>query len=437
MRKLITVIGTTGVGKSKLSVTLARALNGEVINGDSMQVYHGLDTITNKHPIEEQFDIPHHLLGHETDRSQEYTIHRFEKEVEEKVISISDRMKVPILVGGTHYYIQSVLFKNRTVTELQKRALSSEEEYFMDTAETKDIFERLRQADPSIASKFHPRDRRKLRTALTMYFTTGLKPSDIYRSQKEDPKSDSRYKSLVFWVWSDQTMLDKRLDMRVDKMIQEGNMLDEIKEMSDLYKSLEPKPIMENGIWQVIGFKEFLPYIDSLNHENRDTALDEVKKNTRKYARTQVKWIRRKFLVAAKECPEDVVVVLLNATDLSKWEIDVENPAIAIAKDFLNDIQTQQNIRAPYDLQHLLQAAQEKDNSAQPEDWQHFKCDICKDKFGDAFVCVGSERWKIHLNSRKHKQFIRYLSKKSEFEKWNSGRKSKDDAKKLSSTKLL
>ncbi|KAK9454752.1 IPP transferase-domain-containing protein [Dipodascopsis uninucleata] len=428
MNNLISIIGTTGVGKSKLSIALARGLCGEIINADSMQVYNGLDTITNKHPVTERNGVSHHLLGHIEDRSAEYSLPQFESEAMEKIKQLQDAGKVPIVVGGTHYYMQSLVFKDSTVGSMQQRSLTDAEQSSLDNDETSSLFDQLRKYDPVIAEKFHPRDRRKIRRALEIFLTTGQRPSDIYKAQRlpndlqtgdnMDSLTKARYNSLVFWIWCSQDVLDKRLDERVDAMVRNGNLIGEIKEMSELYNSSNPKPDLERGIWQVIGFKEFLPYIESQTDEQFEKGLEEMKRRTRKYARYQIRWIRRKFLVAASDAQQDVTVVILDATDLNKWDTSVEDRAIGIAQRFIKKEKILVEDLAVPELSDLLKPAREKDNSALPESWKHFECDICIDRDGNKFVCIGSDQWHIHTRSKRHRMSQKHLKEKEMYEQW-------------------
>ncbi|KAK9467996.1 IPP transferase-domain-containing protein [Lipomyces arxii] len=426
---LITIVGTTGVGKSKLSVALAKALNGEVVNADSMQMYAGLDTITNKHPVEEREGVPHHLLGHIKDRELEYSVIQFESEADNVVESVLQRQKVPILVGGTHYYIYSYLFKNKTIAgENSSAELPADEVEFLDNAPTSELFERLQSVDPLIAAKFHPRDRRKLRRALEICLVTGQRPSDIYASQKLPAvvEHTARFRTLVFWVWSKPESLDPRLRSRVDDMVAKGALLDEVREMAELYKSLDPRPGMDRGIWQVIGFKEFLPYIRTNDREDQGRGLDDMKRGTIKYASSQIKWIRKKLLVAAASEP-DVTVVLLDASDLSKWDSELNPNAVAIATDFLAGKEIEQPRLAPESLQDMLTPLAEKDHSAKQETWKHYRCDICVEN-GENYVCTSGELWKIHLRSRRHRRTIKHAAEKEAFERWKASKSADQDS---------
>lgn len=246
------MIGSTGVGKSQLSIDLAKALNGEVINGDSMQVYRGADIITNKVTKEEIGDIKHHLLGF-LDPRQPYDVSAFTRDATEKVLpkrniltqidEIHNEGKWPILVGGTHYYLQSLLFKNTTVP------LDGElvpDDSILSTP-TEDLFFALQEVDPDSASRLHPSDRRKIQKRLELYLRTGKPASEIY---KEQAKPEIRWETLVFWIWSDRAVLNERLDRRVDKMIEAG-VEEECRQLHEIAKETDLSP--SQGIFQAIG----------------------------------------------------------------------------------------------------------------------------------------------------------------------------------------
>ncbi|KAG7935537.1 hypothetical protein KL934_002096 [Ogataea polymorpha] len=156
--KVISVIGTTGVGKSQFAVELARAVDGEIVNADSMQMYRGLDQITNKHPVAERKGVPHHVMDH-VPWDTEYYIHRFKQEAMAAIADIHKRGKTAILVGGTHYYLQSLLFLNKTLDTATAEPLTEAERAILD-GPPDDVFRTLQQKDPVVAQKFHPNDHR-------------------------------------------------------------------------------------------------------------------------------------------------------------------------------------------------------------------------------------------------------------------------------------
>ena len=420
-KPIISIVGTTGVGKSQFSIELAKKINGEIINADSMQVYKGVDIITNKHPFEEREGIPHHVMDH-VGWSEEYFIHRFNNEANLAIEDIHSRGKVPIIVGGTHYYLQTLLFNNKTMDKKKERELNDTELELLD-GPTDLLFEELKRIDPVVAEKFHPQDHRKLRRAVEIWYQTGQKPSDLYIEQKLDEleQSSLKYNTLVFWLYSDPKVLQDRLDKRVDKMMELGAK----EEIDELYESyLHNNADCTSGIFQVIGFKEFLPWLENKKHEEADFSqgIERMKIRTRQYAKYQVKWIQKTLsLELQKERKFDYInggrLFVLDATDLSQWNSSVCERGLAIADQFF-----QQNITSPEAPHHLANLLTEKSNLksnksfGSEQRWKHYKCDVCKDKDGESFVAVGEDNWNLHLNSRRHKKSTSASSKRKHVE---------------------
>ncbi|EMG49563.1 tRNA Delta(2)-isopentenylpyrophosphate transferase [Candida maltosa Xu316] len=416
-KPIISIVGTTGVGKSQFSIDLAEAINGEIINADSMQVYQKLDQITNKHPIEERKGIPHHVIDY-VPWDQDYHIHKFNKDAQTVIDDIHSRGKVPIVIGGTHYYLNTLLFNNKTMSESNEELKELTKEQFDILDGPVDVlFKTLESIDPVIANKFHPQDQRKLRRALEIYYTRGEKPSEIYHEQKlgELDSSSLKYNTLFFWVYCDADVLNERLDVRVDKMMECGA-IDEIKEMYDDYKTNGGAESCHSGIWQVIGFKEFLPWLQDGNQVDEKLfaeGVERMKIRTRQYAKYQVKWIKRSLMVELEKeskfnYEDGGKLYILNATDLSNWHEKVDDVGIEIAKQFLDHGANGVTLpQSPPELQEFFQEpikTQSNRNLESQENWKHYTCDICTDKHGNPFVTVGEERWNLHLNSRRHKK---------------------------------
>lgn len=476
-RKVISIIGTTGVGKSQLSIELAKAFNGEVINADSMQMYVQLNNITNKHPLEEREGIVHHVMNH-VPWGEQYYIHRFQQECEKAMNDCWKRGKIPILVGGTHYYLQSVLFDNKTIgsnEETTKNTVSEEyngtdttkmteeQQDILNSEDSTLIFNTLKEVDPVVASKFHPNDIRRIKRALEVYYVSGEKASTVYQKQREkmEEKGTSlKYDTLFFWAYSKLPELDIRLDQRVDKMMQNGG-LSELAELYAFYKQeLESgnKEVlkMDTGVWQVIGFKEFLPFlsnegaellkkidtirdgtkraaeIDFLIHKDPDfgKCCDEMKMKTRRYARKQIKWIKN--LLAPELYEEEQhgfvrygKIFVLDATDLQVWKERVGERAKLITAEFLDKGYVDEGSEGSKLKQIPDSLSEEKlidsKRRASPnktENWVHHTCEICTDrKTGEPLVYVG-EQWEIHLKSKKHKFNLNRGKRKREYEEW-------------------
>ncbi|RLV93935.1 tRNA dimethylallyltransferase mitochondrial [Spathaspora sp. JA1] len=421
-KPIISIVGTTGVGKSQFSIDLAKAINGEIINADSMQVYKKLDIITNKHPIPEREGIPHHVMDH-VDWNERYYLHPFRQQAIAAIDDIHSRGKIPIVVGGTHYYLQTLLFNNKTVGDEEE--LEQENKTELTTAQLEildgpvdQLFQELQKVDPLIASKFHPQDDRKLRRALEIWYTTGKKPSDLYRQQKYHELEDSslRYNTLIFWVYCDREVLTPRLDTRVDKMMELGA-IEEIKEMYEVYKS--KNYTTTSGVWQVIGFKEFLPWLDS-NMNNLDLfkqGVETMKVRTRQYAKYQIRWILNVLLIELeKESRFNYKyggkLYILDATDLTHWQQQVKTRGIEITKQFLQG--STELPQAPQELMHMFNKS--KSHTSQKVlhadlNWKHYTCDICKDKSGKPYVMVGKDVYDQHMASKRHRRTI-YANKK-------------------------
>ncbi|KAF9896476.1 hypothetical protein BX616_007386, partial [Lobosporangium transversale] len=171
---VIAVIGTTGVGKSNLSIQLAKELDGEVINADALQVYKGLDIITNKMPIEERENIVHHLIDF-LPMDREYSVLDFKADALDLIKQIHGRKHIPVIVGGTHYYIQSLLWRDTLLdtkknpgmlSEAEQQEQISIHEKFLKESDTLTLYKKLQEVDPIMANKWHENDRRKITRSL-------------------------------------------------------------------------------------------------------------------------------------------------------------------------------------------------------------------------------------------------------------------------------
>lgn len=331
---IIIIGGTTGVGKTKLSIELAKALNGEIINADSMQVYRGLDIATNKATKEEMDNVPHHLMSF-LELKDRLTVTDYVALAVKKIDDIHKRGKIPIVVGGTNYYINALIDENALIESPNveydkdtKMIISTPSEtianskYFKDvhdsfitffeTDNSKNVpglnkefeinsnnaekvdanfqerFDLLKEIDPESADKIPLGDDRKVRRALSIWYITGKTRSEWFKSQVHN----LRYDTCMFWIYSPVIQLDSRLDARVDDMIENG--LE--KELNDSWKILidienKKDKLNDNsniaagedgvaytlGAWQAIGFKEFNEYFKLKDTDSTDTSLTSLK----------------------------------------------------------------------------------------------------------------------------------------------------------------
>ncbi|KAI8095268.1 IPP transferase-domain-containing protein [Thamnidium elegans] len=432
MRKIATVVGSSGIGKSKLAVELCKALSGQVINADALQVYKGLDIITNKMPLNEREGIKHHLMDF-LETEEEYQVTSFLKDASQKIESISEEKQLPVVVGGTNYYIQSLLWNNTTIGKQENREASPDEidsnfpEF--DQLETPELYQRLSKVDPVMANKWHPSDRRKILRSLRVFYQTGKPQSEIIKSQRDHYEThglDPRYKALVFWIYSDPQKLNPRLDARVDQMIETG-LFDEIKDLRNqvvqghvkLPKGFELEKY-QRGLWQAIGYKEFDAYFFALEEGNKDPAelekikvecTDRMKAATRRYAKSQIKWIKNKLLPTALNAKNnDVIVYCLDAGDLETWDTNVREKAVEIAKLFLMDLP----LPDPASLsetasQMLAQLNPVLDTQTKILTWNKHTCETCKTDKGEPLVLNGDQEWEQHKKGRHHRKYLKHL----------------------------
>ncbi|WP_404409322.1 tRNA (adenosine(37)-N6)-dimethylallyltransferase MiaA [Jeotgalibacillus malaysiensis] len=276
--KVIVIAGPTAVGKTELSIRLSKALKGEVINGDAMQVYRGLDIGTAKIKPEEMQGVPHHLfdiLGPE----QSFSAAEYQRAVREKIYEVHTRGSIPVLTGGTGLYIQSVLydynFSDKGKDDTIRLQLEKAHQ------EGVDLHKKLTELDGVTASAIHPNNVRRVIRALEIIESTGMTPAELKSIQTPEPL----YNHELIGLDMDRDLLYERINKRVDMMIEEGL----VEEVRGLYKS----GIRDVTSVQAIGYKELYAYFEGeITYED---ALDRIKQNSRRYAKRQLTWFRNKM----------------------------------------------------------------------------------------------------------------------------------------------
>mgnify|MGYP003365003523 FL=1 len=416
--RVIVVAGTTGVGKSQLSIELARRFNGEVINSDAMQVYRGVPIVSNKHPMDEREGVPHHVMDY-VPWGEEYHIQRFERDAQSAIDDILKRGKVPVIVGGTHYYLQMLFEKFVSSEGTTTHTLMPQQQSTLDSSDKDKVYAALELADPKTAARFHPNDTHRVRRMLEIYYTTGKPPSETFAQQT----TTLRYDTLFLWLYSEPKALDTRLDTRVDQMLTLGAR----QEINELYADWlsRDKPPCTGGVWQVIGFKEFLPWLqggcsdDSLWKQG----VEAMKLHTRQYARRQVKWIQKMLIpdVGTER------VYVLNATDLTKWHSLVGDRAGLIAQEFMDGgVATVKEAHAPKELEALISQEATVDRKAETNnDFKRYTCNVCKNHDDEKLIAIGTRNWEIHTRSRRHKSNLNRGAKKAAYEKWKAQQEKK------------
>ena len=277
---ILVITGPTATGKTALGVKLAKALNGEVISADAMQLYRGMVIGTAAPTPEETEGVPHHLVG-AVDPRESYSVGRYVREASRCADGILARGRLPILVGGTNLYIEALL--RGTDFAAGDGALREELEREYDALGGGAMLEKLRAADPERAAKLHPNDRKRIVRALEIFRLTG---KTITRFDEESRASPGRYTSCtVALSFEDRAQLYERINARVDRMFAQG--------LAEEVRALLAMGVTEKDTaMQAIGYKETAA---ALRGEcTLEEASERIKLASRRYAKRQLSWLRGK-----------------------------------------------------------------------------------------------------------------------------------------------
>ena len=278
MEKVIVVIGPTSVGKTKMGVALAKKLNGEVISGDSMQVYRQMDIGTAKVTIEEMEGVTHHCIDI-LDPKDQYSVHDFQQTVRKQITEITNRGHVPIIVGGTGLYIKAALY-DYTFSEMENNHDEINKKYRDYTNEQ--LYDHLKQIDEESAEILHFNNRRRVLRAIEIYEQTGQKKSEMINEQEHICLYDAYFVGLTL----PRELLYERINLRVDLMMKKGLQ----GEMESLNKQGLTR---ENQSMKAIGYKEWFDYFEGKCDLNE--VSENIKKHSRQYAKRQYTWFKNQF----------------------------------------------------------------------------------------------------------------------------------------------
>lgn len=280
MQKVIVIVGPTAVGKTKMGIELAKAVNGEIINGDATQVYKELNIGSAKVTEEEMEGIPHHLIDFlEPDAS--FTVADFQKLAREKINEISERGRVPIIVGGTGLYIQSALTDYEFAEQEGDAHLRNQLEGYAMAFGNRALHDQLKEIDPESAKNIHMNNVRRVVRAIEVYRLTGQKFSETAFNKEPE----YLYESTLIGLSMEREQLYNRINERVDIMIEKG-LLEEAKMLYD-------KGIRNYQSVQAIGYKELYDYFEG--RLLLDETVDLIKQSSRRYAKRQMTWFRNKM----------------------------------------------------------------------------------------------------------------------------------------------
>ncbi|KAH8998435.1 tRNA isopentenyltransferase [Lactarius akahatsu] len=457
LRPIITICGATGVGKSKLAVELALNLakrfdthgwkGGVVVNADSMQVYKGFNTITNKIPFGEREGVDHVLMGIK-EPTEQYVVGQWVHDATQAINDAHLSKKVPVVVGGTAYYIQHLAFPGRLAVEPEQvtdslspppptrpppsdMLLSALSQITPDMRELFDalpeippsaaeepgaalsLYNLLHALDPDVASRWHWRDTRKVLRNLQIMRDTGKRVSDIFKAQSSMTPAP-KYDTLCFWLYAEPEELRRRLDIRTDAMLQD-NLLDDVRELRSLMlPSKDSSAYFTAGVYQSIGFREFHKYLSdpSPSEKKYQVAVEEMKTANHQYAKRQTSWIRNKLVPAvqaskAAEGGRRAEVYLLDTTEPGEWTSAVRDLAISLMEAFLNCEPLPDPLTLSSAAKTMLSVPERAtDPTAVLLARRKIICPVCtKDESQPVMIEQGRE-WDAHARSKVHKYLL-------------------------------
>lgn len=279
-RPLIVLTGPTAVGKTALSIKLAKKIGGEIISADSMQVYKYMDIGSAKITVEQMQGVQHHLID-VLNPEDEFNVYTFQTMAKESLKEIYERGHIPIVAGGTGFYIQALLYDINFEPEEENAEIRKKLEKLQKEKGSHYLYELLKEKDPDSALEIHENNVKRVIRALEFYELNGI-PISLHN--KEQRKKETAYCSCYFVLNDDRRKLYERIDKRVDEMLDHG-LLQEVRKLKDMGYCRDMVSM------QGLGYKEMLSYLDGeLSFED---AVYLIKRDSRHFAKRQLTWFRR------------------------------------------------------------------------------------------------------------------------------------------------
>jgi len=400
---IVTILGATASGKTKLSLALAKKFDAEIISADSMQLYRGLDIATAKATPEELKAAKHHLIDFLDPSNEAFTVQEFKQRSLNIIKDLQERNKMTIIVGGTNYYIESLLW-NFTV---DSNGNTSPPKYSKtESSETTvELYNKLKSLDKESAEKLHPNNRRKILTALRHVECGEVTLSQELTKQHNLIQEDAslvqirgglRFPNCIgLMIDCSPSVLEARIKNRVDKMISEG-LLQELEEFHNKFYASREKKDFKTGIFQVLGLKEFEKYF-ALPEDDRSSkaglkiyqgSLELLKQRSVRYSKQQLKWINKRIL--RESDPESrLKVYRLDSSDLENWSENVNDKAMEIVESLVSGTECKHQ-----PIENLFEPSKDPH--------KRFICDVC-----DGMVLIGETCYHAHLNGKGHKAMLK------------------------------
>lgn len=287
MKKVLVIVGPTGVGKTKLSVEMAKQFQGEIISGDSMQVYNEMKIGTAKVTPEETQGVPHYLVD-TFSFVEDYNVKIFQEKARTYMDEIGERNLLPIICGGTGLYIKSVIYDYQFVEQKEDDSFIQ----FLQQRSSDELWGLLKVIDPEVCETIHYNNRQRIIRALCMAHA-GEKKSDIIHAQEHQPI----YDAYIIGLTMERERLYERINQRVDLMMEDG-----------LFEEIQFLVSSHDDVWnlqsfQGIGYKEWKGYF--LGNERKEDCVEKIKKNSRNFAKRQYTWFRNQMNVHWYDIEQD------------------------------------------------------------------------------------------------------------------------------------
>ncbi|TCO60077.1 tRNA (adenosine(37)-N6)-dimethylallyltransferase MiaA [Caldanaerobacter subterraneus] len=279
--QIVLIVGPTATGKSRLAVDVAKRFNGEVVSADSMQIYKYMDIGTAKITKEEMQGIPHHMIDI-VEPNEEFSVAEYEKRAKAIIKDIHERGKLPIIVGGTGLYINSIVYIMHFSDFEGSKEFREKMKKLAETYGTSYLYEKLKEVDPEAARKIHPNDLRRIIRALEVYEFTG-KPISHYQKMSGMRKNPEYDPIMIGLNYKNRQLLYEKINRRVDEMIK-NNLVEEVVNLLKIGYNKYGTSM------QALGYKEIVEY---LNGEiSLEEAVEKIKKGARRYAKRQITWFK-------------------------------------------------------------------------------------------------------------------------------------------------